>query len=145
MSNTAGRANANGMKRLRIIMITAPFVMPLLTLLCCSLVIRGIPEALYAVVVLTTVLLATRVLKTYKEYRIGGKDAVGGFDFAVDFAAVVTKAVERGMPLDDAISGAFGFGIGLMIAHFGWSPHMIGVNARASAEHINHLKEKGFT
>lgn len=137
------QANATDIKRLRVLMVVMPFVMPLLTLLCCSLAIRGTVEALYVLVLVATALMAARVVKTYKEYRIGGKAGVGGFDFAVNFTAVVTKAVERGMAVDDAISGAFGFGIGLMIAHFGWTPHQIGENARASAEHINRLKEQG--
>ncbi len=136
------QVNVTGFTRLRRIMVVVPFVMPVLTLLCCSLAIRGIIEALYVLVVMSTVLLAARVVMTYKEYSISGKAGLGGFDFAVKFSEVVSKAVERGMTPDDAISGAFGFAIGFMLAHFGWTPRQIGENARLSAEHIDNLRKK---
>jgi len=136
------QANATGFKRFSRILVVAPFVMPLLTLLCCSLTIRGHIEALYSLVAITTVFLATKVVKTWKEYRIGGKGAVGAFDLAVTFSGEVAKAINRGMSPDDAIGGVFGFAIGFMLAHFGWTPRQIGENARLSAEHINRLREK---
>lgn len=136
------QSTASGMKRLRRLLTVAPFAMPLLTLLCCSLAIRGTFEALYVLVSLTTVVLAAQVVRLYKEYSISGKAGVGGFDFAMRFTEVLTKAVERGMTPDDAISGAFGFSIGLLLAHFGWTPRQIGENARASAEHIDNLRKK---
>lgn len=136
------QANISGFTRLRRLLTVFPFVMPLLTLICCSLAIRGNIEAIYVLVTVTVVFLAARVVRTYKEYSIGGKKGLGAFDFSIECTNLLTKAVERGVNPEDVILGIFGFALGLMVAHFGWTPAQIGENARVSAEYIDNLRKK---
>lgn len=118
--------------RLRVILVALPLVMPLATVVCASLALRGVPSALYVLGVLGLVWLATRCVKTWIEYRM----AIGSLDMATELAQTVAKHVDNGMDPDAAIEASFGFGLGLAVGRFGWTPEQVSNIAFATAQEM---------
>jgi hypothetical protein len=108
--------------RLRVTLVVLPFLMPLTVVVCSALALRGTVQALYVLTVLGIVWLSTRCVKTWNEYRMAGTTAIGSVDMAMELAQTVAKHVNNGLDPDAAIEGSFGFGLGLAVGHFGWTP-----------------------
>lgn len=136
------QVSRTGFVRLRWLLVSLPFVMPVATTVCAALALEGVTKALYVLVVIGILGLSTRCVKAYNEYRMVGTTGLGCLDLGTAVASQVTKAVSSGMHPDSAVSSTFGLGIGLVVAHFGWTPSQVRDAAYAAAIELDRQQGK---